>query len=504
MATYTYAGNYNRNDGTTELQVASGLVPLGSNGDFTVSELAVLSQNHKLIPGIVQPDVQAGVYQLPGRTTNDPFSFQIPGVISFQGRAGIVELLDSDLPDTIMRNFPPGSIVSANGTLAIGVLTPVDASGGNVTMTLPSGGQKGQMIAVVKWDGSSHTVAVSGALYNGTGTLTMYLTKESIVLECDSSGFWWPIAGHQTIASLDARYGGSSAVASVFGRTGAVTANSGDYSAAEVTNAADLSSSSLQTFTGPIEALDLIVAGLTGATAASRYVGATVTGAPTTGAFLKGDFIVAQDGAAWICTAAGSPGTWAKVGAFSGSAAGGDLSGTYPNPGVAQTSAAIFTAAGQIQSVSTIFARQSTANQVAVGHDGVAVAAGPAISFGASEDTVIARAAAGILVAKSSTVTTGLTQTGWVSKSANYPMANTDSGAVVTASCIITLPAAPYVNFRYSVKVLGAGVTATVSTGTSGKIDNGGPINSTSMQFSNNGQSYDYAVAPNGTDWIIV
>src|SRR5215831_12334720 len=45
----------------------------------------------------------------------------------------------------------------------------------------------------------------------------------------------------------------SNAVASVFTRTGAVVAASGDYTAAQVTNAADKSSASQQTFTGTIQ-----------------------------------------------------------------------------------------------------------------------------------------------------------------------------------------------------------------------------------------------------------
>lgn len=50
--------------------------------------------------------------------------------------------------------------------------------------------------------------------------------------------------------------------------------------------------------------------GLTGATAATRYVGGTTTGAPVSGTFAKGDVVVAQDGILWVCTAAGTPGTW--------------------------------------------------------------------------------------------------------------------------------------------------------------------------------------------------
>lgn len=54
--------------------------------------------------------------------------------------------------------------------------------------------------------------------------------------------------------------------------------------------------------------------GLTGATAASRYVGATVSGAPIAGTFAVGDFVIAQDGSIWICTSAGSPGVWTQAG----------------------------------------------------------------------------------------------------------------------------------------------------------------------------------------------
>ena len=54
--------------------------------------------------------------------------------------------------------------------------------------------------------------------------------------------------------------------------------------------------------------------GLTGATAASRWVGATAAGAPTAGPFAVGDFVIDRTGAIWICTTAGTPGTWNQVG----------------------------------------------------------------------------------------------------------------------------------------------------------------------------------------------
>lgn len=60
------------------------------------------------------------------------------------------------------------------------------------------------------------------------------------------------------------------------------------------------------------------VAGPTGATAATRFAGGTASGSPASGSFLKGDFVITQDGHVFICTTAGSPGTWADVGGGGG------------------------------------------------------------------------------------------------------------------------------------------------------------------------------------------
>ncbi len=54
--------------------------------------------------------------------------------------------------------------------------------------------------------------------------------------------------------------------------------------------------------------------GLTGATSATRYAGGTASGAPASGTFALGDFVVDQTGVLWICTTAGTPGTWTQVG----------------------------------------------------------------------------------------------------------------------------------------------------------------------------------------------
>jgi len=55
--------------------------------------------------------------------------------------------------------------------------------------------------------------------------------------------------------------------------------------------------------------------GLNGAQNASRYVGGTATGPPAGGTFQVGDFVISALGAVWVCTVAGSPGTWVNISA---------------------------------------------------------------------------------------------------------------------------------------------------------------------------------------------
>ncbi len=64
------------------------------------------------------------------------------------------------------------------------------------------------------------------------------------------------------------------------------------------------------TLNGTVLGVMLSASGMAGSTAATRWAGGTTTGAPTTGTYAVGDWIVTQDGRMWICTSAGTPGTW--------------------------------------------------------------------------------------------------------------------------------------------------------------------------------------------------
>lgn len=67
----------------------------------------------------------------------------------------------------------------------------------------------------------------------------------------------------------------------------------------------------------------------------TRYVGGTTSGAPTTGTYVVGDFVVSHDGHVYICTATGTPGTWSTW-----AAQGGISTATHNGVNVASTNSA--------------------------------------------------------------------------------------------------------------------------------------------------------------------
>jgi hypothetical protein len=83
-------------------------------------------------------------------------------------------------------------------------------------------------------------------------------------------------------------------------------------------------------FTGIMPASAFAPSGLTGATATTRYVGGTASAAPATGTFALGDFVITQAGSMYICTVAGTPGTWVQV---SGGGGGGGMTNPMTTTG---------------------------------------------------------------------------------------------------------------------------------------------------------------------------
>ena len=94
--------------------------------------------------------------------------------------------------------------------------------------------------------------------------------------------------------------------------TGAVQAGSNPASGVSVTTSGlvVVTHTNVQAAIADLDAAHAKPMALTGATAATRYVGGTASGAPASGAFLAGDFVIDQGGKVWVCTVPGSPGTW--------------------------------------------------------------------------------------------------------------------------------------------------------------------------------------------------
>lgn len=145
--------------------------------------------------------------------------------------------------------------------------------------------------------------------------------------------------------------------------------------------------------------------GLTGATAAARWVGATTTGSPASGTFSVGDWITTQDGKIFICTVAGTPGTWVQpapaltfgsagdIQPLGGSAAAGasgkvaDAQHVHPTTG-AQTWPSLQTFSGGIQlNANAISKTHNASDDVAVLGNGTGTTRGAMLWITSTDPT---------------------------------------------------------------------------------------------------------------------
>lgn len=97
--------------------------------------------------------------------------------------------------------------VTSSATLAANKDTPVDATAGPITVTLPTTAAAGAMVAVEKIDASANAVTVSGTI-RGVASSQIPLTSqyEARTFLSEGSGSWRPLSDHRTKASLDATY----------------------------------------------------------------------------------------------------------------------------------------------------------------------------------------------------------------------------------------------------------------------------------------------------------
>lgn len=187
--------------------------------------------------------------------------------------------------DTVART----ASLTVNGTAGANqILPPISILPGGFAVYDGAGwhiyNDQGQQLGV----GATGATGAQGLYPAGTPALTLGTTNAAGVATT-------ALASDSTIAVFD----GTTPAAETFGAAGA-------------TGSAAVAARRDHVHAMPADPTGLPL-GLTGATAATRYVGATTSGAPISGTFAVGDYIIDQTGKVWICTAAGTPGTWTQV-----------------------------------------------------------------------------------------------------------------------------------------------------------------------------------------------
>lgn len=198
----TVAATYLAPDGTA----AMGRVHFDavlSNGNFAPSVTATLA-----VDGSISMALPVGTYRVVERvgvTSRLPFTI----ILSAPLNGSTFALTPDNRLDMLTAGILSGVAAAAtvNGALSSGVHNPVDATAGNLTMTLPTAAAAGRLISIEKTDSTLSTVTLSGPIRGSTGTVALVWPHESIEMVSDSTGSWWPTAGHKTKSSLDGQYG---------------------------------------------------------------------------------------------------------------------------------------------------------------------------------------------------------------------------------------------------------------------------------------------------------
>ena len=210
-----------------------------------------------------------------------------------------------------------------------------------------------------------------------------------------------------------------------------------------------------------LSAPSVTVTGLTGAANQGRFVGVTATGAPTSGTFQVGDFIVTQNGQMFVCVTAGTPGTWVNPRELSDLLASGEE--TFAR-GTMNSTAGIAPVSGSMRFSYFTSRKSETTTQVKVYVGGTAAGATPTVcriglyTVAASGDlTLVASTANDTALFNSS----GAVTKAWSSSYAKVSGTRYAVGLVVVSGA--TMP-------TFSGSVIGQGVEALVAPALSSSL----------------------------------
>lgn len=205
----------------------------------------------------------------------------------------LVGMVDWHVVSTLAGTVRPGT----GDLIAVGALT------GDLTVILPEAPESGAQIGVyLVGDPSPHNVTfdTSGNTIAGGSGPVMDTRYQFIVLAFDGVTSWG-------ISSFVEQAGGIPTFEQVLAAGSDAGTQSATFSPAVLGDAVILANGGAITGLG-----DVALVGLTGAVTPSRFVGGTASVAPTTGTFAVNDFVVTSTGRIFVCTVAGTPGTWVE------------------------------------------------------------------------------------------------------------------------------------------------------------------------------------------------
>jgi hypothetical protein len=322
--------NHSKLDVTAQSGIAAGNTAVQSVNGKTGTSITLDATD----VGALDPTLFVTAGQLIAGNGNDEF------IILGQGTDGYILTADSTQPGGLRW----GVFSGGGGSGTLDTITAADSS------------------IVVGGTSTDVTLAVNGALYDHAGAAAT--AQSTAITTAEAYADSNKLARASNLSDLIS----ATVARSNLCLNSAALQPASAFDTAGAASAAQTAAIAASDPAGAASAVKGLSLNLTGATASTRYVGATSSGQPSTGTFLTGDWIIDQTGGIWICRSGGTPGTWSNVVGGSTSVAGitaADatitIGGTGSNPTVKVTAGTYDLAGAASTAVATETTRATAA-----------------------------------------------------------------------------------------------------------------------------------------------